>query len=70
MLSINNIVENINVDLDGIFTVNKLKLFILLHAKDQAIFATSPETLQSILNDIETYCAAWGLKINTEKQRP
>jgi hypothetical protein len=65
MLFVNDVVENINANLEGIFTVNQLKLFILLYADDQAIFATSPETIQSILNNIENYCTTWGLKINT-----
>ena len=33
------------------------------------VFATSPESLQSLLNDIENYCNLWGLKINTQKTK-
>ena len=69
MLFVNDIVDNINTDLDNIFTINELKLFLISYADDQVIFATSPETLQSLLNDIENYCNLWGLKINTHKTK-
>ena len=42
---------------------------MLLYADDAVIFATSPESLQSLLRDIETYCTTWGLKINTSKTK-
>ena len=54
MLFVNDIVHNINSDLSNIFSVNELKLFLILYADDQVVFASSPQTLQSLLNDIET----------------
>ena len=69
MLFVNDIVENINTDLENIFSLNELKLFLILYADDQVLFATSPESLQSILTDIETYCRLWGLIINIEKTK-
>ena len=42
---------------------------MLLYADDAVVFATSPESLQSLLRDIETYCTTWGLKINTAKTK-
>ena len=51
MLFVNDIVDNINTDLSNIFSSNELKLFLILYADDQVLFATSPETLQSLLND-------------------
>ena len=69
MLFVNDIVENINTDLENIFSLNELKLFLILYADDQVVVATSPESLQSILTDIETYCRLWGLKINIEKTK-
>ena len=69
MLFVNDIVENINVDIQNIFTINDLKLFLILLTDDQVLFATSPETLQSLLSDLETYCQLWGLKINTNKTK-
>ena len=69
MLFINDIIQNINVGLDQIFTVDDMQLFLMLYADDAVVFAKSPEVLQSILNDIESYCTIWGLKINTAKTK-
>ena len=49
-------VNDIPVNIDGIFTLNELELFMLLYADDQAPIATSAQSLQHMLNDIETYC--------------
>ena len=65
----NDIVDSINTDLSNIFSINELKMLFILYADDQVVFATSPETLQSLLNDMENYCHAWGLKINTDKTK-
>ena len=69
MFFVNDIVDNINSDLEHVFTPKELKLFLIMYADDQVVFAKSPETLQSILHDIETYCTIWGLKINTTKTK-
>ena len=69
MLFINAIVQNINVGLDQIFTVDDMKLFLMLYADDAVVFAKSPIVLQSILYDIESYCTLWGLKINAAKTK-
>ena len=39
MLFVNDIVNNINVDLNGVFTINELKLFLILFADDQVVRA-------------------------------
>ena len=69
MLFVNDILENIKSNLDGIFTVIELKLFLILFADDQVVFAKTPDTLQSLLTDIEHYCTEWSLKINTSKTK-
>ena len=46
-----------------------MRLFLLLYADDAVVFAKSPEVLQLILNDIESYSTLWGLKINTRKTK-
>jgi hypothetical protein len=69
MLFVNDINECITSDLNGMFTIDEIKLFLLLYADDQVLFAKSPETLQHILNDIQQYCNIWGLKINTSKTK-
>ena len=69
MFFVNGIVQNINTNLQNVFTINELKLFLILFADDQVLFATSPETLKSLLTDLENYCRLWGLKINTSKTK-
>ena len=71
MLFVNDIIDNINVDLSNIFSINELKLFLILYEDDQVVLATSPETLQSLMNDIEYCCNICGLKQLTQiKQKP
>ena len=65
MLFVNDIVDNINTNLDGIFTINEL--FLIMFADDQVLFAFSPITLQAMLTDIESYCNTWKLQINVTK---
>ena len=69
MMFVNDIITCVNTDLDGIFSTDDMKLFLILFADDQVLFSTSPASLQSMLNDIETYCTAWGLKINLVKTK-
>jgi len=59
MLFVNDILDNINSDLGGIFTINELKLFLILKPNGQALFALSPESLQSMMDDKYTYCNTW-----------
>ena len=66
---INDILTNINSNIDGIFTLNEMKIFLLLFADDAVLFAQTPAALQSMLNDLEQYCNTWGLKINTNKTK-
>ena len=69
MLFVNDIVDNINTNLDGIFTIYEIKLFLIMFADDQVLFATSTITLQAMLIDIESYCNTWKLKINVNKTK-
>ena len=69
MMFVNDIISNINTDLQGIFSIDEVQLFLILYADDQVLFSTSPTTLQQMLNDVETYCNAWGLKINVSKTK-
>ena len=67
MMSFNEITQHINTNIEGTFTLNEMILFLILYADDQVSFSTSPDSLQSMLADIEAYCDRWGLKINTSK---
>ena len=69
IMFVNDILTTINTELEGIITINEVKLFLLAYADDQVLFSTSATSLQSMLNDIEHYCNAWGLKININKTK-
>ena len=69
MMFVNDIISNITTNLEGIVTINEMKLFLLSYADDQVLFATSPSSLQSMLTDLENYCNQWGLKINVNKTK-
>ena len=56
MMFINDIIDNINTNLENIFTLQEMQLFMRLYADDAVVFSTSRESLQSMLNDIELYC--------------
>ena len=56
MMFINDIVDNINTDLENVFTVEDTQLFMLLYADDAVVFSKSSDALQSIIHDIELYC--------------
>jgi hypothetical protein len=36
---------------------------------DTALFANTPDALQSMLNYLNSYCQAWNLKVNTTKTK-
>ena len=69
MMFINDLIDNMNSNLENVFTTNELVLFMILYADDAVVFAKSKETLQSLLHDIELYCGIWGLKVNTKKTK-
>ena len=67
MIFIDDIISNINTELNRIFSIDELNIFLVLYSDDQALFATSSLSLQSMLHDIETYRNTWGLQINVKK---
>ena len=60
---LNDILENVNSRLDGIINIEVINIFLLLFADDAALFAHDPESLQSLLKDIETYSNVAKIKI-------
>ena len=46
-----------------------IKLFILLFADDTVLFSNSKEELQKTLDNFETYCDTWHLKVNISKTK-
>ena len=47
--------------------LNSVQVTHLLWADDLVLLALDPESLQSMLNVLRTYCGEWGLKVNTDK---
>lgn len=66
MLFVNDIVDNINSDLEGIFTIDELKLFLLLYADDQVLFT---RITTKCVNRYRTLLQYMGLKINSAKTK-
>jgi hypothetical protein len=69
MFFINDIAHNIRTNMDDVFTLDELSLFMLLYADDVVLFAKSKETLQNMLHDLRVYCDRWDLKVNTVKSK-
>ena len=68
MIFIHGVISNINTEMNGIVSIDELYIFLVLYADDQVLYATLPESLQSMLHDIESYCNTWGLKLNVKKK--
>lgn len=66
---LNDIVNNVNTDINGIMNIGDIQLFLLLFADDAVLFAHDPNSLQSMLNDIEEYSNTWGLRLNASKTK-
>ena len=66
---VNDILTNINENIDGLFTLENQKLFLLLFADDAVLFAHTPQALSSLLKDLENYCQQWRLSVNTKKTK-
>ena len=48
MMFINDLIDNMNSNLENVFTTKELVLFMILYADDAVVFAKSKETLQSL----------------------
>jgi len=58
----------LNTDITPV-TSYDVKLFLLMYADDMVLFSKSPESLKTMLKDVENYCNTWGLKINVAKTK-
>ena len=48
-------------------SLGDITLYILLYADDIALLAESPEDMQVLLDNLCSWCDAWGLQINVDK---
>ena len=69
LLFVNDILQYINTNIDGICDIDGLKLCMLMFCDDAVVFAETPEALQSLLDDMQHYCNQWGMKINSNKTK-
>ena len=69
MMFVNDIIENIDSDLNGIFTLNELRIFMLLYADDQVLIANTPQAMKGLLKNLEIHCKKIFLKINIDKTK-
>ena len=53
---------------DGI-SIDDMRLLLLFYADDCVLFSETPEGLQSVIDDLQTYCLKWKLSINTDKSK-
>ena len=51
MKFINDIIENMDANLEGIFTLDEIKSFSTLYADDQILFSTSPNSIKIMLEN-------------------
>ncbi len=49
------------------FTLDDIKIFMLLFADDTVLFSYTKEGLQILLDKLYSYCNAWGVSVNTDK---
>ena len=50
-------------------TLDQLSIYLLMFADDAVIFSDSVDGLQSSLNNLESYCRRWDLKVNVDKTK-
>lgn len=63
----NDLINNINGNIENIFNMDDLKLYMLIFIDDMALFPQKQDALQSRSNDLLLYCNTWKLKVNTTK---
>jgi exonuclease III len=59
-----NCLYNQNVEM---FNLDDINLFMLLFADDTVLFSYTKEGLQTLLDNLYTYCSEWGVTVNTDK---
>ena len=64
-----DILTHFKQTIGDLFSIDELKLSILLFADDTVLFWHSPQALQSLLNDLHHYCTTWTLQVTTSKTK-
>ena len=66
---INDLVSEINAHRAGVDIDEELNIAILLYADDIALIAPDEDSLQAMLETVDSWCKRWRLTINTEKTK-
>ena len=66
---LNDVLDDVNSRLDGIINTDGINIFLLLFADDAALLPHDPVSLQSLLNDLETYSNKNKLRLNVAKTK-
>ena len=61
ILFINDMYENLVIQDDDAFTLNDLKISILLLADDTVLISYAPHGLQNLIDQLQAYCTKWGI---------
>ena len=68
-LFINDLELYLQQNADAGLTLDQLSIYLLMFADDAVIFSNSVDGLQSSLNNLESYCLKWNLKVNVDKTK-
>ena len=68
-LFINDLELYLQQNTDAGLTLDQLSIYLLMFADDAVIFSDSIDGLQSSLNNLESYCLKWNLKVNVDKTK-
>ena len=68
---LNYILNDINCNIEDIYCIDDIQLFLSLFADDTFVFAHAqdPTSLQSFLNNFEHYCNEWQFRLNAQKTK-
>ena len=68
-LFINDLELHLQQSTSAGLTLDQLSIYLLMFADDAVIFSDSIDGLQSSLNNLESYCRRWDLKVNVYKTK-
>lgn len=65
IIDMHNCLYDPNIEM---FTLDDIKLVLLLFADETVLFSYTKEGLQILLDKLYNYCNAWGVSVNIDKQ--
>ena len=68
-LFINDLELYLQQNTDARLNLDQLSIYLLIFADDAVIFSDSIVGLQSSLNNLQSYCLKWNLKVKVDKTK-